>query len=81
MGTVRHSGHTDRSVCMVPTTRHRATSMSKPELARASVLAALDGLVEAGLATWHDQGADRLELRCSGGQVWLLDSSGVTRLR
>jgi hypothetical protein len=55
--------------------------MSKPELARASVLAALDSLVEAGLATWHDQGADRLELRCSGDQVWLLDSSGVTRLR
>jgi hypothetical protein len=46
-----------------------------------SVLAALHELVKGGLATWHEQGRGRVELRHASGEAWLLDGAGVTRLR
>jgi hypothetical protein len=72
---VRHSDHSD------PALRHRTAPVPRPEAARALVLAALNDLVEAGLASWHQRGPGRLELHCTSGEAWLLDSSGVTRLR
>lgn len=57
------------------------TPVSEPEMSRASVLAALDCLVAGSGATWLERGTGRVELRCSSGAAWLLDDSGVTRLR
>jgi len=82
VGAVRHLGRPKRSIDAVPTARSGAALMSESELARALVFAALADLIEEGLATtWHEQGADRVELRCSSGEIWLLDGVGVTRLR
>jgi hypothetical protein len=62
-----------------PAARIRAAS--QPEAARTAVRAALDGLVGTGLATWHKGWEDGVELRSIGGEAWLLDDSGVTRVR
>jgi hypothetical protein len=63
-----------------PAARYALAPVSRHDHARASVLAALDDLVEEGFATWHQRDADQVELRCSSGE-WLLDAAGVTRLR
>lgn len=57
------------------------TAASEPDVARTLVLAVLDALVEGGFAAWRQQGPERVELSCSSGETWLLDSMGVTRLR
>jgi hypothetical protein len=51
------------------------------EAARIALLGAMDALVESGVATWHQLSFDHLELRCTGGEAWLLDRAGITRLR
>lgn len=81
MGIVRTSGDTDQSGHALLAALAAAAPLSKPEAAQSAVLAALDGLVEAGLATWNERCANRIELRGVGGGVWLLDDSGVMRLR
>jgi hypothetical protein len=75
---VRKSGNPNQPG-RAPAARSRAASQG--EAARTDVLTALDGLVEAGLATWHERRANSRELRGTGGETWLLDGSGVTRLR
>jgi hypothetical protein len=55
--------------------------LSELEAARPAVFAALDGLVEVGLAAWHGGCSNGIELRGIGGEAWLLDDSGVTRVR
>ncbi len=75
------SGYSDRSGPALFAARNGAAPVSEPKVARAAVLAALDSLVDGGYATWHEQGADRIELHCSSGEAWLLDGTGVTRLR
>jgi hypothetical protein len=81
MGTARQSGQYHRSIHPLLAARNATSPVTEPEVARASVLAALDGLVEDCLASWHTQGLDRLEIRGGGGEAWRLDNSGVTRLR
>jgi hypothetical protein len=71
----------DRSRHTVPTWPHGSASVCGHGRARASVLAALNDLVEEGLATWHRAGPEQVELHCSSGEAWLLDGAGVTRLR
>jgi hypothetical protein len=79
MGVVRKSGDLDQQGRALFATLAGDAPLSEPEAARTAVLNALDGLVEAGLATRHKRRANRIELQ--GGEVWLLDDRGVTRLR
>ena len=81
MGIVRKSGDPDQPGHALFVALPGAAPLVKPEPARSAVFAALGGLVEAGLATWNERCANRIELRGVGGEVWLLDDSGVTRLR
>ena len=81
MGFVRKSGDLDQQGRALFAALPGAAPLSETEAARTAVLTALDGLVEAGLATRHKRRANRIELRGKGGEVWLLDDSGVTRLR
>jgi hypothetical protein len=81
MGILRKSANPDRSARALFGAMCEAAPLSKPEAARTAVFAVLDGLVEAGLATRHQRWANRVELRGIGGEAWLLDDSGVTRVR
>ena len=80
MRTVSKSGDPYQSRFVLFIALHEAASPSEREAAR-FVLAALEDLVEAGLANWHERRANSVELRGVRGEAWLLDHSGVTRLR
>jgi hypothetical protein len=52
----------------------------EPEVARSVVLKALEELVEIGLGIWLERADGALELHLLGGQRWLLEGDGMTRL-
>jgi hypothetical protein len=95
MGPLSKSGDPDQSGRAQLVALQGAAPLSNPEAARTAVLAALNGLVEAGLATWREQTwheqtwhehtrheqATPIELHGPGGETWLLDHMGVTRVR
>lgn len=81
MGIVRQSGDADQPGHALLVALPGTAPLSEPEAARHAVFAALDGLVGAGLATWQERRTKRSELRGTGGETWLLDDAGVTRLR
>jgi hypothetical protein len=78
MGIVRKSGNANQPGHALAV---RSRAASQGDAARTAVFAALDDLVEAGLATWHERWMNRIERRGIGGEAWLLDDSGVTRVR
>lgn len=64
-----------RSVSVMPSEPPRF----EPKVARAVVLEALSGLVDAGLGTWSERDDGLTELHILSGERWLLADDGVTR--
>jgi hypothetical protein len=81
VGIVRMSSVLDQSGHALFGAHQETAPLSRPEAARSAVFAVMDGWVEAGLATWNERCANTIKLRGVRGEVWLLDDSGVTRLR
>ncbi len=69
MGIVRKSGDLDQPGHALFAALSGAAPLFKPEAARTAVLAALDYMVEAGLATGHKRRANRIKLRGFAGKL------------
>ncbi len=58
----------------------RQAQQSDDELAKVIVFDALLRLVENGLAVWHRNAGDELELQVVSGEVFALGDTGITRV-
>lgn len=66
--------------CAALQAERRGVPQPRSDTSKATVVAAMAELVEAGLASWRERAGGRLELYATGGGRWLLMADGVRRL-